>query len=112
MISFFKKLQSRREAKEQLQRQQLTQDIKQEIENFNKIWIEDGKKYNYEPALYPTDDEHISRQVNYMIRWGISFFTELSKCIGIDNQERRRLAVANELCLYSLNNEYEIQLKG
>ena len=113
MISFFKKLQSNRVAKEQSQRQQLTQKIKQEIEDFNFIWIEDGKKYNYEPALVATDDESISEYVNFEIEGGYTFLLEILDCVEIGNQERRRLAVANELCLHSLNNEYEIQnLKG
>jgi hypothetical protein len=111
MISFFKKLQSNRAADEQLKRQQLAQDIKQERDYCNKVWIEDGKKYSYEPALFDTDDESISEEVDFRIEYyGLNLFLECAKCIEVENQERRRLSIANELpSLYSLKNEYEIQ---
>ena len=110
-MSFFKKLQSNRAAKKQLQRQQLTQDTKQQIEDCNKIWIEDGKKYNYEPCLCPIDDEIISAYVDCETMTAYLYLSQLLDWVVTENQERRRLAGLTHCNPYSLKNEYEIQLK-
>jgi recombinational DNA repair protein RecT len=89
---------------------QLVLDIRERLEQYNAHAVEEAEKHGYVPAVFD------AWQIDSICKYELSRFPDWSidliDMVEVDNQRRRRLAVANECNSASLNNEYEIQLKG